>query len=309
MGQGAGIAMHRTLLLFSCLLLSACTQSGPDPTPTNVVAVPSATLIPTEIFRLTSTTKSTVTPTVAAFTPLPANTPWKFPSGLSIEEHPLATQPEIEPLVILPFENLSQTQVLDKHKDLWESTLSPHEYNHGGDLWAIRGDIKLEPVWGPMDSGKLTAQVKRNGVVIFSTLIEPPGTMNPFRVLTVYDNHWVFEIAQEKEPIPPNTQQVDSFFKGEIFVDGQSINDLHGYEESFGFQTIHGRPFYFYKRNDKTGISFDGQEIDLGYDGVWHYGCCSGGALNPRTAQNIIGFFAWRAEHWFYTETGVFDQP
>ncbi|HEX7620924.1 MAG TPA: hypothetical protein VF359_06965, partial [Anaerolineales bacterium] len=108
---------------------------------------------------------------------------------------------------------------------------------------------------------------------------------------------------------PPNTQLVDSFFAGEIFIDGQSLNDLHGYDESYGFQTIHGRPFYFYKRDGKIGVSYDGQEIAFAYDGVWHYGCCSGGELNPHIAQNIIGFFAWRGEQWYYTEIGVFNQP
>jgi len=239
------------------------------------------------------------------------NTPWIFQSGLSIEEHPLAKQPEIEPLVIYPLDALTQTEVLDKHLSEWGKTLSPNEYYSvgWGDLWVKQGKDKLEAVDGPMENGKDIAQVMSNGNVIFSTTIEPPGTTSAFRVLTVYDNHWVFEIAQEKTPLPSNTQLVDSFFAGEIFVDGQSLNDLHGYDESYGFQTIHGRPFYFYKRDGKIGVSFDGQEIALDYEGVWHYGCCSGGALNPRMAQNIIGFYAWRGDQWYYTEIGVFDHP
>jgi hypothetical protein len=291
--------------------VAACGPARSVPTSTTMVVIPSATPPPTVPFPPASTSEPTITAMVRVFTPVATNTPWIFPSGLSIEEHPLAKQPEIEPLVIYPLEALSQAEVLDKHTDEWGKTLTPNEYYSvgWGDLWVMQGNDKLEPVWGPTENGKVTAQVTRNGNVIFSTPIDPPGTTSPFRVLTVYDNHWVFEIAQEKTPLPPNTQLVDSFFAGEIFVDGQSLNDLHGNDESYGFQTIHGRPFYFYKREGKTGVSYDGQEIALGYDGVWHYGCCSGGALNPRMVQNIIGFFAWRGDQWYYTEIGVFEQP
>jgi hypothetical protein len=245
------------------------------------------------------------------FTPEATNTPWIFPSGLSIEEHPLAKIPEIEPLVIYPLDALTQAEVLDKHMDEWGKTLSPNEYYSvgWGNLWVMQGNDRLDAIDGPTENGKATAQVTRNGNFFFSTPVDSPGTTSAFRVLTVYDNHWVFEIAQERNPSPPNTQLVDSFFSGEIFVDGQSLDALYGYDETFGFQTIHGRPFYFYKCDGKIGVSYDGQEIALGYDGVWHYGCCSGGALNPRMAQNIIGFFAWRGDQWYYTEIGVFNQP
>ena len=291
----------------------------PLSTSTTTIVVPSATPPPPTTFLTTlrpgsgqaSTPEPSVTQLVRVFTPVAMNTPWVFPSGLSIEEHPLAKQPEIEPLVIHPLDALTQAEVLDRHKDEWGKTLPPNEYYSvgWGDMWVMQGNDKLEAVWGPTENGKMTSQVSRNGNVFFSTLIEPPGTTSPFRVLTVYDDHWVFAIAQEKEPLTPNTQLVDSFLTGETFVDGQSLNDLHGYDASFGFQTIHGRPFYFYQRDGKTGVSYDGQEIALGYDGVWHYGCCSGGTLNPRMAQNIIGFFAWRGDQWYYTEIGVFDQP
>jgi hypothetical protein len=258
-------------------------------------------------FMPTTTPESFGTP-LRVFTLVAANTPWIFPSSLSIEEHPLAKQPEIEPLVIYPLDALTQTEVLDKHKDEWGNTFSPNEYYSvgWGNVWVKKGNDKLEAVWGPTENGKVTAQVTRNGNVIFSKPIEPPATTSPFRVLTVYDNHWVFEIAQEKTL--PSNLKVDSFFAGEIFVDGQSLNDLHGYDESYGFQTIHGRPFYFYKCEGKIGVWYDGQEIALAYDGVWHYGCCSGGALNPRVAKNTIGFFAWRGDQWYYTEIGVFGQ-
>jgi hypothetical protein len=301
--------MRTSAWLIGLILVTACGTARPAPASTPMDMAASDTLPPTGAPLPTAIGKPTDTPVVNAITPETTYTPWVIASGLSIEEHPLAKAPEIEPLVILPLEALTQVEVLDKHKDEWTKKLSPHEYYSlgGGDVWVMQGNDKLETSHLQSDIGK--ALVARNGKIIFSTTIKPPATTSPFRVLSVYDNHWVFEVAQEKNPITPNTQMVDSFFSGEIFIDGQSLDKLHGYDESFGFQTIQGRPFYFYKQDGRTGISYDGQEIALGYDGVWHYGCCSGGELNPRMAQNMIGFFAWRGKQWYYTEIGVFGQP
>jgi hypothetical protein len=229
---------------------------------------------------------------------------------LSIEEHPLASPPETEPLVFHPLDGMTQTEILEKNKDEWGKSLSPHEYYSvgKGSLWVMQGNDKLEAVWGITENGTVNAQVRRNGDVIFSMPIVPPATTSPFRVLTTYDNHWVFEIAQEKTLLS-NSQIVDSFFASDILVDGQSLSELHGYESVYGFQTLHGRPYYFYKRDGKIGVNFDGQGISLDYEGVMHYGCCSSSALNPRMAQNIIGFFAWRGEQWYYTEIRILDQP
>lgn len=301
--------MKHILFLSLYIFLASCGPAMPDLTGIAATATQTPTPLPAITLLPTSTSEPTRTSVVRVFTPVATNTPWIFPSGLSIEEHPLAKRPEIEPLVIYPLDALTQTEVLEKHMDEWGKPLPPNAYYSVGygNLWVMQGNDKLEAVDGPVENGQVSAQLTRNGKVIFSKLITTPGVTSEFRVLDVYDNHWVLELAQEKA-IPPN-QEVDSFFKGEIFVDGQSLNDLYGYEESYGFQTIHGRPFYFYKRDGKIGVSYDGQEIALGYDGVWHYGCCSGGALNPRMAQNIIGFFAWRGDQWYYTEIGVFDRP
>lgn len=298
--------MRSSAWLIGLILMAACGVTKPA-----LVGSPmDKTLPPTGTSSPSIPVEPTDTPVVSTQTPEETYTPWIFPSGLSIEEHPLAKTPEIEPLVFIPLESLTQVQVLGKHLNEWVKPLSPHEYYSlgGGDVWVVQGQDKLEATWSPMGNGKVIAQVTRNGKNIFSTPLTPPAVGSPLRVLSVYDNHWVLEVAKEKTPIAPNIQPLDSFFSGEIFVDGQSLDQLHGYSESFGFQIMGDRPFYFYKRDGKTGISYDGQEIALGYDGVWHYGCCSGGELNPRMAQNMVGFFGWRGKQWYYTEMGVFGQ-
>jgi hypothetical protein len=301
--------MKRIILVITCFLLAACEPAMNALTSTAPTMVPIKTIPMETSFQASSTLESSEFPVSGVFTPVATNTPWILPSGLSIEEHPLAKRPEIDPLVIYPLDGLTQSEVMNKHGDEWRKTLPPNEYYDVGhaDLWVMQGNDKLATFWGTTEEGKVNAQVTRNGIVFFSEPIKPPGTTSPFRVLTVYDDHWVLEIAQER-PILPNSFLGGSSFTSDIFVDGQSLNAHQGYEESYGFQTMHGRPFYFYFRDGLTGISYDGQEIPLDYEGVNHYGCCSAGALNPHMAQNMIGFFSWQGENNFYTEIGVFGK-
>jgi hypothetical protein len=294
--------MKRFLTLCVCFLLAACNTAGPDitTTPTLEPAGPLPTITPT-----VTPSQTPLPPT--EITLLPSGTPWVLDSGLSIEEHPLASRPEIEPLILLPLDGITQEQMLDAHAAEYQKSLRPESY-YGvsrGSLWVMQGNSKLAAFFTGSAQG--TVGVTRDGQALFSKDINLPPAASPIRVLAVYDDHWVLEIAKFEKI--ENGQDVKYFYVGEVFIDGKSVNEMYGYEESFAFQTINGRPFYFYKMDGKIGVSYDGVIIPIGYDDIPHYGCCSAGALNPRIAQNIIGFFAWRGLQWYYVEIGVFDSP
>ncbi len=95
--------------------------------------------------------------------------------------------------------------------------------------------------------------------------------------------------------------------KGDIFIDGQSLSELNGYYDAFGFQVLHGKPFYFYEKDEKIGINYDGQDIPLGYDGVSHNNCCSGFAYNIQAYENMVAFFSMKDDVQYYVEIGVFE--
>ncbi len=68
-----------------------------------------------------------------------------------------------------------------------------------------------------------------------------------------------------------------------------------------------GKPFYFFKKQGalgtpRYGISYAGQEADLGYTNILHYQCCSGSVLNPWSAAKIVAFFAQQDGNWYYVE-------
>lgn len=143
--------------------------------------------------------------------------------------------------------------------------------------------------------------VTRNSEEIFLTNAGGISPIEPLRGLWTYDNHWVLET---------NLFLDDKPYNGQIFVDGEALNEQNGYEESFNFQTINGRPFYFFRRDGKVDAWFDGKEISLGYDDVPHYLCCGDSGLNPQARQDAVLFFGTKDGQWYFIRMaapGVLD--
>lgn len=143
--------------------------------------------------------------------------------------------------------------------------------------------------------------VTRNGEEIFRTNAGGISPIEPLRGLWTYDNHWVLET---------NLFFSDTPYNGQIIVDGEALNQQHGYEESFNFQTINGYPFYFFRRDGKVSAWFDGEEIPLDYDDVPHYLCCSDSGLNHKAREGAVLFFGNRGEQWYFVQIaapGVID--
>jgi formylglycine-generating enzyme required for sulfatase activity len=114
-----------------------------------------------------------------------------------------------------------------------------------------------------------------------------------------YDSHWIVEFIRVF-PGPDGDQ-----FSGYVVQDGQNLNEVCGYEETFNFALLDGRPFYFFQRDGKIHIHYDGQEIATGYDAIPHYHCCSAAVLNPSTSPNMVWFYAKRDEQEYYVEAFV----
>jgi putative hemolysin len=138
--------------------------------------------------------------------------------------------------------------------------------------------------------------VTQNGAEIFRTDAGGISPINPLQGLWTFDGHWVLET---------NRFLTDTPFNGQIFIGEISLNEQNGYDESFGFQTIGGRPFYFFRRDGKVDAWFDGTEIPLGYDDVPHYRCCSDATLNPRARQEAVLFFGNKGEQWYFEEMAL----
>lgn len=225
--------------------------------------------------------------------------PAVIPLGLAVEEYELAQHPDTEPLFFKPVTENSST-ILAKHK---EERGQPVEggrsvFLSNGQL--IQAEETPRATGLPDPSQVLDITITQNGNEIFE-MQAPVSPIPAFRGLWAVENHWIAEVA-----VTLDDSSFRSFTKGDIFMDGISLNETHGYTESFGFQLLHGKPFYFFEKFGRVGVSYDGRDISLGYDFVPHHRCCSAGELNPKMYENMVGFFAVRGDKWYYVEIGVF---
>ena len=94
---------------------------------------------------------------------------------------------------------------------------------------------------------------------------------------------------------------------GEIFRSGDSLRQLFGYDETFGFQILAGEPFYFFKKGGEIGLNYAGEEVMLGFDEVAHHYCCGFAIYNPWHYEDMVAFFASLEGKRYYVEAGVFE--
>ena len=124
-----------------------------------------------------------------------------------------------------------------------------------------------------------------------------PSPVLPLQSLWSYEDHWALEILYAEEEI----------WQGRIYLNGELLNESQDYQEAFGFQLLGGKPFYFFQREDALGYSYDGIEMELPYDSIPHYNCCSASTINPLPAENMVAFYALTGDDWYYVELGDFQ--
>ena len=225
---------------------------------------------------------------------------------LSIEEYELVQHPQSDTRFFEPVDGAAH-EILAKHESERVQPVGIPKLaflENGQKLWA---EETPEATYEMYQSGELPEDfqgvlisITQDGEEIFTTKA-PVLANDSFLGLWAYEDHWFIEVIRQAED--PSR----ALTWGEIFQDGQSLNARYGYAESFGFQLMHGKPFYFFERDGRIGAVYDGKEIPLGYERVLHYGCCSVGVLNPIKYENMVSFFALRDGTWFYVEIGVFE--
>lgn len=302
-------ALERTVkhfpAVFLVVFLVACSPETIPLTPATTAPV-SPTLTETPLPTATTHRVLTVTPDPSlpsTPTPLPTQTI----GGLTIVSYEIKGSPALDPLYFVTVQGEGFTAFSFANQGPRFPDRSFFEDMHFS-IWADLGSDRLiarENYNQTGSEGWVT--VMRDGGEIYRISTGRGSPINALRGLWVYDDHWVLETAHVSETVKNNVATHD--VRGQIVQDGVLLNDLHGYEEAFGFQTINGRPFYFFERDSLVHAWYDGQEIPLGYESVPHYGCCSAGELNPQMWQHMVAFFGTRGETWYYVKIGVFDQP
>lgn len=144
------------------------------------------------------------------------------------------------------------------------------------------GEDLLVPFWNSHYSSIDLLEEGRT-VYQFGTFF---GANSGLETFQVWQGHWLLEI------------------RGFLIQDGEILNDQLKFEEIFNWQLIHGKPFFFFRKGPRVGISYDGQVLPVYYDDVAHYWCCGSAASNPHNNGNFISFFAQRDGAWYFVQAG-----
>lgn len=208
----------------------------------------------------------------------------------------------------LRFTTAAQGQVFTSRTTLYKEPpfADRSYYDHGTHcINAQNGDIPLIACeYYSQDGRDSWVSITRKGEVIYSIPTGDGGfPADPLQRLWVYGDHWALETIHITTHTQDNETSAD--LVGQVTVDGVLLNDKLGYQEAFGFQTIAGYPFYFFKRDGKIGYSYNGMEAMLDFDTILHYGCCSAGAYNPNPSPNHVNFFAKKGETNYFVILGA----
>jgi hypothetical protein len=230
------------------------------------------------------------------------------PPGLSVAEYPL-TQPPDPESTELKFDSSVQgdPRVLHEAERAQHFPDTTCTVGSTSGFCVSLGCCQLFAAEDWTDPANGSVIVTRNGQEEYKVAVGSASPVTALRGLWAYDNHWAVETALVNTEQSGN--EVTSFATGQVAVDGSSLNDQLGYEEVFGFQTLGGKPFYFFKRQGKIDANYAGVDISLGFDEVDHYLCCSASSLNPRIYPNLVTYYGRKGDTWYYAEIGVFDQP
>jgi len=233
-------------------------------------------------------------------------------SGLRIDEYALQDSPDLEPLTFVPLQG-SQQEILSQHEEersltfLNNSFFADGHYSMSVDFGG-HGLVAREVITSNDNKpAHLTIEVMQGDNVIYSIPTGDVSPLVPLQGLWTLDGHWIVEVATVSQTYDERHNENVFQALGHIIKDSEDLNQSNAYLETFGFQLLNGKPFYFFSRDGEIGFSYDTQETRLGYTSVPHYGCCSAAELNPLPAKKMVSFFARKNGGWYYVEIGAFE--
>jgi hypothetical protein len=179
-------------------------------------------------------------------------------------------------------------------RDVFSQPFSPPPLN-GRQLTSVQTE----------SDGKTIVTFKLDEEEVLSVNCGASGPISNLRGMWVIGNDWYAEVAH----VSYETQDNDTLpiALGEIFMNGDSLNEQYGYDETFGFQPLDDKPFFFFSKDDEIGIHYAGESHPLGFDSVTHYMCCSAGMFNPKAYLTMVTFFAQKNRRDYYVELGLFS--
>lgn len=186
----------------------------------------------------------------------------------------------------------SSEEILKRREDWREKLIVENRpLINGEELYAVE----------QFDDNKATVIVQLADKEVLSIDCGDISPINNLRGKWVSGDDWYVEIVYV------DAWSEEQFSKGDIYKNGNSLNEVEGYDESFDFQILNGKPFYFFSKDGELGFNYAGVETALDYDNIPHHLCCSASTNNPRHYSKMVTFFGSKNNTSFYIELGLFD--
>lgn len=179
-------------------------------------------------------------------------------------------------------------------RDVFAQAFSPPPLN-GRQLKAVKHEV----------DGELIVTFSMDEEEVLSVNAGDVSPVTNLRGMWVIGEDWIVEVAHTENQTNDNV--ITTAATGEIFMNGVSLNEQFGYDETFGFQPLNEKPFYFFSKDGEIGISYAGEVSMPGFESVGHYACCSGAAFNPKAYLTMVTFFGSKGKQGFYVELGRFS--
>lgn len=134
--------------------------------------------------------------------------------------------------------------------------------------------------------------VIRNDEIIYTHDISHIGPSHcPLLSFQRWKDQWVMEVD------------------GEVIMNDVLLHQKHGYDRAFHWQLLNNKPFYFFERDGRFGISYDGQFLPVEFDEIVYTVCGDRllpPTLGPEGNSRIVGFYGRKDGYWHYYELGRF---
>ena len=108
--------------------------------------------------------------------------------------------------------------------------------------------------------------------------------------LLALEGHWILET-----------------FDG-VIVDGESLTERLGVDETFHYIILQGQPLFFFRKNGQIRISYGDETLPLTYDEVVYHQCCEPAAFNIGSNEHMLWFYALKEETLYYVEIGMYAE-
>lgn len=288
-----------TVAIISFLFLCGCGQNiTHTPTVTTLTVTPSPSNLPTSTATITPSPENTETPWPTLIYYLyPTITP--DPNRIPLPPKPTITAPPPRnPPIVLP-EGLGIDEYQITKKDVYtiESLAYSRYPNKGGWHYWPKGGMIDGKLFLASESvrehqyAEIHATLENNEIFSVDCGNVPP--LPAVITAWTYGQHWIIQSICHQE--------------FDVFWDGMSLNNSKGYQSSFAFQILGQYPFYLFKRDNKVWLSYNGQDVLLGYDEVKLTYCCET-YHPPQHYENLITFYATKNEQLYYVAIGLFEE-